>query len=102
MKKTERLSFQLADLERDYRALLTEALVECAGGSWGLFGHNEHIHESRNSRGVGELRNLAQLINRLRERLGDGPFPLHEDFESSRGWADANAPGEPKQAEAWL
>jgi hypothetical protein len=33
---------------------------------------------------------------------GDEPYPLHEEFEAARGPADANDPGEPKQAKAWL
>ena len=50
----------------------------------------------------GELRELARTINRLRARIGEPPFPLHEEFEAARGRTDANDPGEPKQAQAWL
>jgi hypothetical protein len=40
MKKAERLSQQLEELKRDYRAVLMKALTGCAGGRWGLFGHD--------------------------------------------------------------
>jgi len=79
-----------------------KALTECAGGRWGLFGHNEHLHPSANPAELDELRELARSINRLRARLGEVPFPLHEKFEAARGRADANDPGEPKQAQVWL
>lgn len=102
MDKAERLSQQLAELEREYRDVLTTALQECADGRWGLFGHNEHLHPSAGSSKVDDLRELAASINRLKARLGENLFPLHEDFEAARGRADANDPGEPKQAKTWL
>ena len=102
MDKRERLSDQAEELEREYRTLLTKALREWAGGLWGLFGHNEHRCGSGSPTELGELRALAQAINRLRARVGLGPFSLHDEFEAARGRAEANAPGEPKRAEAWL
>ena len=102
MDKLERLSQQADGLEHDYRAVLSKALTDCAGGRWGLFGHNEHLHGYDSPSELDELRALARAINRLRSRVGEGPFPLHEEFEAIRGPADANAPGEPKQAEEWL
>ena len=102
MLKTERLPRRLNELEREYRAVLTKALTDCAGGQWGLFGHNEHLHESPDPAELTELRGLAEAINRLRRRLGHGPFSLHDEFEAARGPADANDLGEPKQAQAWL
>ena len=102
MKNPQHLSQQLDELEREYRALLTKALTDCAGGRWGLFGQNEHLYSRQIPPELGELRELAQVINRLRARIGDVPFPLHEEFEAARGRVDANAPGEPKQAQAWL
>jgi hypothetical protein len=102
MKKAQRLSQQLDELEREYRAVLTKALTDCARGRWGLFGHNEHLIPVENPPELDELRDLAQTINRLRKRIGEVPFPLHQEFESMRGRAGANDPGEPKQAQAWL
>jgi hypothetical protein len=100
--KMERLSQRLHDLELEYRAVLTKALSACAGGRWGLFGHNEHLHSLGAPAELGELRALAETIDRVRVRLGEAPFALHAEFEAARGRADANAPGEPKQAQAWL
>ena len=102
MDKLERLSRQSDELEREYRVVLTKALTECAGGRWGLFGHNEHLHPYGSPSELRELRELARAINRIRARVGEGPFPLHDEFEAARGRADANAPGEAKQAEGWL
>jgi hypothetical protein len=64
--------------------------------------NNEHLRSSDTPPELAELRELAQTINRLRARLGEVPFPLHQEFESARGRAEANDPGEPKQAQAWL
>lgn len=102
MEKGERLSKRLAGLERDYNIVLEKALRDCAGGKWGLFGHNEHLHSHGIPAELGELRELADAIDRLRARLGEDPFPLHRAFEAARGRVGANAPGEPKQARAWL
>ncbi len=97
-----RMSQHVAELEREYRAVFTRALNDCAGGRWGLFGHNEHLHSYGAPAELAELRELARAINRLRARHGDEPFPLHEEFEAARGPVDDNDPGEPKQARAWL
>jgi hypothetical protein len=102
MDKTQRLSQRLGELEREYRALLTKALTECAGGRWGLFGHNEHVLRLEPPE-LAELRDLAETINRVRARIGEPPFPLHQEFESKRGpRANSNDLGESKQAQAWL
>lgn len=101
MDKGQRISQQLDELEREYRSVLEKALVDCAGGRWGLFGHNEHLGASPPAE-IGDLQSLSQAINRLRSQVGEPPFSLHEEFEAARGRADANAPGEPKQARAWL
>lgn len=101
MGKAQHVTLQLADLEREYRIVFEKALIECASGRWGLFGHNEHLGASPPVE-LGELHTLAQALNRLRSQLGEAPFPLHQEFEAARGRVDANAPGEPKQAQAWL
>lgn len=102
MDRTERVSRHLDELEREYVAVLTRALNDCADGRWGLFGQNEHLHSYGVPAELGELRDLARAINRLRAANGDEPYPLHEEFEAARGRVDANHPGEPKQARAWL
>ena len=102
MEKAARLAQQLDELERDYRTVLIKALADCAGGRWGLFGHNEHLHSYGVPAELAELRDLAVAINRVRARIGEAPFALHEEFEAARGRQSANDLGEPKQARAWL
>jgi hypothetical protein len=101
MSRARHIDQQLEDLERQYRSVLERALIGCAGGDWGLFGHNEHLGASPPAE-LSELETLAQAMNRLRSQRGEGPFPLHQEFEAARGRVDANAPGEPRQARAWL
>lgn len=102
MAKAERLAQQLEGLECEYRSCLGKALTDCAAGRWGLFGHNDHTGSMTPPPELDELRALARTIDRLRERIGDGPFQLHQEFEAARGRAGQNDPGEPKQAEFWL
>jgi hypothetical protein len=103
MDRTERVSRHLRELEQEYVVVLKRALANCAGGRWGLFGHNEHLDSSvAPPTELEELRSLARSINRLRSRNGDELYPLHEELEAARGPVGANDPGEPKQAQAWL
>lgn len=102
MQKAERLLAALDALEREYRDVFTRALSVCADGRWGLFGQNEHLHSFGVPEQLGELRELADAIDQMRARLGEAPFALHAEFEAARGRVDANAPGEPKIAQAWL
>lgn len=103
MDRAERVSQEIGALEREYVAVLTRALTECASGRWGLFGQNEHLHAFVTPPAeLEELRDLARDINLLRARIGDEPYPLHEEFEAARGAVGANDPGEPKQAKSWL
>ena len=103
MSKTEALAGRINQLEAEYRSKLVEALRECAAGRWGLFGHNEHLSPKvRAPDVVEELSDLARIIDATRARVGLGPFPLHEQFRTSRGAVSANSVGEPKQAQAWL
>jgi len=92
-----------SDLEADYAEALIAALRITASGTWGLFGHNEHL-DSRNAVPpmVTDLCDRGAEIDALREKLGLEPFALHREFEESRGKVSPQAPGEPKQAKAWL
>src|SRR5580704_16662058 len=103
MSKAAQLTNRLAVLERAYHAELMGALRECASGRWGLFGHNEHL-EPRAARPavVEALLDAGLEIARLRKRLGLEPYALHERYLASRGRVADNAPGEPRQAAAWL
>ena len=51
---------------------------------------------------VEELCDMGQAIDKMRADLGMEPFPLHRQFEASRGPVASTAPGEPKQAREWL
>jgi len=102
MTKSERLTARIETLEREYRSLLTQALTDCAAGRWGLFGHNEHLSGQDTPAELARLQDLARTIDQQRARTGEPPFALHQTFEIDRGPADPNAPGEPKQAQAWL
>jgi hypothetical protein len=101
--RLERLDRERIALEQDYAATLIAALRKCAGGSWGLFGHNQNRHERANwSAVLTELDEMGAQIGTMRETLSLPPFDLHQEFEAARGPVAATAPGEPKQAKAWL
>ena len=101
--RLERLDSDRLLLEAEYETALVAALREAAGGSWGLFGHNQDKHASAKwKQTITQLCDQGAEIDQMRETLGIGPFALHEAFEASRGPVASNAPGEPKQAKAWL
>ncbi|MGB3846269.1 MAG: hypothetical protein WA940_10405 [Sphingopyxis sp.] len=98
-----RLDGRREELEAEYRLVLIEALRKVAAGSWGLFGHNQdRWTREKWAPAVTDLCDRGQEINRMRDQLDLQPFALHEAFEASRGPVPSNAPGEPKQAKAWL
>lgn len=102
MSKAERISQRIEGLEAEYLIQLTAALSECAGGRWGLFGQNEHLGNWWHTEKLEELRDLADSINVLRDRIGEAPYELHAEFEAARGRGDSNQVGEPKLAQHWL
>lgn len=103
MSKSDILAERIDQLEAEYRSLLVKALRDCAAGRWGLFGHNEHLDtDAQPPAAVEELNGLAEIIDAMRLRVGQEPFPLHQQFQAARGPVSANAVGEPKQAQAWL
>ena len=102
-KRLERMDIRRAELEAEYEEALIAALRKAAAGSWGLFDHNQ----DRQMRVawqtvVTDLCDRGQEIDRLRDALGLNPFALHDEFETSRGPVPPTAPGEPRQAQAWL
>lgn len=102
-RRLERMDERRIELEAEYHAALVEALQRTAAGSWGLFGHTkdrEMIKKWQPT--ITDLCDRGLEINDLREDLGLEPFALHDEFEASRGPVSSNAPGEPKQAQAWL
>jgi len=101
--RLERLDIRRAELEVEYEDALVAALGKAAGGSWGLFDHQQdRAIRAKWAPIVTELCDLGQEIDRMRDTLGLEPFALHAEFEASRGPVSSNAPGEPKQARAWL
>jgi hypothetical protein len=101
--RLERQDSRRALLEAEYEAELLAALNKAAAGSWGLFGHKaDRAARSAWDPIVRDLCDRGQEIDRLRNDLGMEPFPLHSEFEASRGPVSPQAPGEPKQARAWL
>lgn len=101
--RLERLDMRRLELEAEYEAVLLEALQKTAGGSWGLFGHTQdRAARAKWQPVVTDLCDRGEEIDAMRDQLGLEPFALHEDFEASRGPVASTAPGEPKQAKAWL
>lgn len=101
--RLERLDARREALETEYREALVAALRTCAGGSWGLFDHQSDKHaRARWEPVVTGLCDLGAEIDAMRETLGLDPFTLHAQFEASRGPVPTTAPGEPRQARAWL
>ncbi len=101
--RLERLDIRRAELETDYRVVLIRALEATAAGSWGLFDHNQDRQaRAKVAPVVAELCDAGEEIDDLRKQLGLEPFPLHQEFEASRGPVPSNALGEPKKARAWL
>jgi len=98
-----RLDGRREELEAEYRAALLDALRRVAAGSWGLFGHTkDRAMHAKWAPVVTDLCDRGEEIDQLRSQLGIEPFALHAEFEASRGPVRSNAPGEPKQAKAWL
>lgn len=98
-----RLDARRLELEAEYRDVLVAALRKTAAGSWGLFGHNQDRWTRANwASVVTDLCDRGDEIDQMRDQLGLQPFALHAEFEASRGPVASNAPGEPKQAKAWL
>ena len=101
--RLERLDNRRLEMEAEYRAALVAALEKAAAGSWGLFAHTKDASAAAKWAGtVAELCDLGRDIDEAREGLSMEPFGLHAEFEASRGPVASNAPGEPKQARAWL
>ncbi len=101
--RLERLDNRRIELEAEYEAALIAALETTAAGSWGLFDHQkDKAARAKWQPAVTNLCDLGAEIDAMRETLGLEPFALHAEFEASRGPVSSSAPGEPKQARAWL
>jgi hypothetical protein len=101
--RLNRLDARREELEAEYTATLIAALKITASGKWGLFDHQADRHaRAAIAPVIDNLDELAQAIEGLRETLSLAPFDLSQEFTASRGPADPQAVGEPKQAQAWL
>ena len=101
--RLERLDDRRLELEAEYADVLLDALRRVAAGSWGLFGHTkDRAMRAKWEPVVTDLCDRGEEIDQIRKSLGLEPFALHEEFEASRGPVASTAPGEPKQAKAWL
>lgn len=101
--RLERLDVRRIELEADYHDALVAALRTAAGGVWGLFDHKpDKAARTRTAPVIAALDELASDIDTVRDQLGLEPFALHQSFLAARGPVASDAPGEPKQARAWL
>ena len=101
--RLERLDTRRIELEAEYREALLAALHQCAAGSWGLFAHTkDKAAQAKWAPVVEALCDMGEEIGEMRQTLGFDPFALHAEFEAARGPVPSTAPGEPKQAAAWL
>lgn len=101
--RLERLDARRADLEAEYRTILMAALEATAAGKWGLFDHRQDRHSRASiAPTIENLCEMGEAIDAMRTDLFLDPFTLHQQFLASRGPVPSNAPGEPKQAQAWL
>jgi hypothetical protein len=102
-QRLERLDLRRQDAEADYAETLVAALRRSAAGSWGLFDHNQdRAMRAAWKPTVTDLCDRGREIDAMREALGMAPYTLHAEFEASRGPVSTSAPGEPRQARAWL
>ena len=101
--RLERLDNQRLGDELQFEELLVAALRDAARGSAGLFGHkpDKFTRKAWGPR-IAELTELGEQIDNKRATLGLEPFALFTEFLAARGPVPSTAPGEPKQAKAWI
>jgi hypothetical protein len=98
-----RLEVRRTELEAEYEAAFVDALRITASGKWGLFDHlGDRQARAATAPVIDNLTELERAIEQARSQLGLPSFELHREFLASRGRADPQAVGEPKQAQAWL
>jgi len=98
-----RLDDRRIELEADYREALIDALRVTAAGKWGLFGHTtDRVARAATAPVLGHLAEIGEMIDKARVQLGMPLFALQQEFLAARGRVSPQAPGEPKQAQAWL
>jgi len=102
-KRLSRLDDRRVELEAEYREALVAALQTTAAGQWGLFDHKQDkLARAALAPTLAQLNEMGAELDDLREQLAMEPFALHREFLAARGPVASHAPGEPKQAQAWL
>jgi hypothetical protein len=95
---------QLEVLEAEFRELLIPCLRQCVAGRWGIFGTYDSLGADRrywNWPEADRLRELANLIREIRSDSGERNA-LCDEFLRLCKLHQANDPGEPKAAKAFL
>lgn len=101
--RLERLDARRLELEAAYLTELTAALRVAAAGKWGLFDHRaDRTTRAAIAPVIDSLAEIGDEIDAARAQLGLSLFELQQQFLASRGKPSPQAPGEPKQAQAWL
>lgn len=103
--RREKTEAQLRALEEHFRADLIQALHDCAGGVWGMFGTNDSLAGESQllwsicRKTAEKLIEQREAITKLRNALGyTEPYPLFERYLECRQMRGANSSGEPKLA----
>jgi hypothetical protein len=101
--RLERMDAHRAELEAEYTVALIDALRTAASGKWGLFDHNgDRQTRAAVAPVIAHLAEIGEAIDKMREQLSMPAFELQQQFLAARGPVDAQAVGEPRQAQAWL
>jgi hypothetical protein len=98
-----RLDDRRLERETEYGEALIVALRRAASGKLGLFGRDQdRAARATFASAITDLAEIGAAIDEARDQLGLPPFPLQQEFLKSRGPVGPQAPGERKQAQAWL
>ncbi|MBN9039305.1 MAG: hypothetical protein J0H53_24835 [Rhizobiales bacterium] len=105
--RSRKLEKERAALEAAYFSALQEALRDCAGGKWGLFGQNDavlpgQLRERLKPESAKRLEPIAEELGSVRERLGLPTFGPMARLEQLRREHDSNSPGEQRLAMGFL
>jgi hypothetical protein len=107
--RQEKAEARLRILEEQFLADLIAALRDCASGTWGMFGRNDHIiaalpeREMLKSKVAERLIEDGEELSCMRLELGfTEPFPPFKRFMEYRQMRGSSTPGEPKLAVEFL
>jgi hypothetical protein len=104
--RREKVEATVHALEERFSADLTAALIECAAGTWGMFGAYDAAFRAEKWGASEPAETLLQdggEIERLRRELGyTESFPLFKRYLEYRQMQGSNRSGEPKLAMQFL